>query len=452
MRIAPIQYNTIQTYKNRSYSSSQPQVSTTPVYSAAPSNFQIPFYGLVTHKAVGEISGETYKAAKDYLDSERGLCESWGGCFEKSKLTKFKLDKLNGIQEGIKVFGNMTMKEIAFVCDNLYKILIYRGCSHNCLHCLENAGNKISRMLFEDFSSLIGGIGALNERLGFNVLNNFFEDIALFRDADCLEIEMLDKAGNVYDFVDVSDLLYRVTKKTALFDTSGWNPADKKYQERAERIVKYFSVSENTDKASEINISINPFFDPKQETFDSYTTKMANVIFTFTPIIKNEKFGFSMRVMPEKYTLYNKDALNALKREILAKLRKMYEDDCSKNKIYIKNVNQISDIMGFVNGKMLTQEMEGVINSGRAEKLFGEKGSYKDMYITDPTIFNSVSLKNKQLTVGVNSNGKVYAKCGKWTVPTELAFDFEGADIYTPPLAKTLRNIVITKAKINKDY
>ena len=54
-------------------------------------------------------------------------------------LWDFDLNKLEGIQNGIKVFKNMSMKEIAFFLTTVAEFATLRGCYNNCAHCYADA-------------------------------------------------------------------------------------------------------------------------------------------------------------------------------------------------------------------------------------------------------------------------------------------------------------------------
>ena len=83
------------------------------------SEFQ-PFISPITFKS----NSVAYLKAKEYLTKE----------FPKIKardLFRYDLKKLNGIQDGIKVFKGMTMAEIAFVLTTVSEFATVRGCKNN---------------------------------------------------------------------------------------------------------------------------------------------------------------------------------------------------------------------------------------------------------------------------------------------------------------------------------
>ena len=89
------------------------------------------------------------------------------------------LDKLNGIQEGIKVFDGLNMKEIAFVSQSILEVAVNRGCNNMCAHCYADAKphikedeTHINKMSWNDFTNLTEGYKELNKRLGFDITKN----------------------------------------------------------------------------------------------------------------------------------------------------------------------------------------------------------------------------------------------------------------------------------------
>lgn len=468
MRITPIQYNATQIYKRRSYSSPQQQVVTKPVYNAE-ANLQISFYGLAMPKmnVMEEISERTYREAEAYLLDRKRVLSRSGRCGEDISLRDFYLDRLNGIQRGIEVFKGMTMKEIDFIFNNLSHIMIYRGCSNKCSSCIVKADTHVESMAWEDFYSLMDGIYQLRQRLGFNIIKKM-NDISLFRDADCIEMELKDRKGQIYDFVDINNLLYKATGKMGMFDTSGWSPTSIKHQKRAEKIVKYFSEEENLAKVSEINISVNPFHDLNELSIrcaqngdpdgaikyrELYTDRMANAIFTFTPLLKKDKFNF-LTTMTSCNKLYDTDALNSLIKDILAKLERMYENDYSSNrKIYIQGEKQIKDFVKTVSEKIT--DFKEIGSLGRAEKLFnGIEDKTDFVHIKKhKNVFNECTVMGDNLYTILDLNGDTYKTDVYWLIPMKpkLYLPLSNYKKTIPP-HEIVEGITITEKMIDDVY
>ncbi len=432
-------------------------------------NFRISFRGFISLKETEEITSSAFKKAKTYLASKK----LWSTFFAPS-LSSFNLNKLNGIQEGIKVFKDMTMKEITFILEGLKEIMVFRGCRNGCSHCGVDAiaqhfnkdSNMINSMLWEDFSSLMHGIEELNQRLGFNTMKKIRTPgivSSLFRDADCIDLKMKDMKGKIYDFTDANHLLHQVTNKLGIFDTSGWTLTNKKHQKYAEKIVKHFSKGENMAEMFNINISINPFHSINEKSIkckmkgdedgakkfrDLYTRRIANAIFTFTPIIESDKFNFILRFMSDN-EFYDENALKTLKKEILGKLRQMYKEDYKSAKKYIKCKDQIDNNIQTLLKKLANSEEIG--SNGRAEKLFNGRESINWSYLKNKQEFLN-DIKNRKSRKLIDVNGNVFATNGYLVAPTELRLNFINKTKKTVPPEKMLEGVVLTKEMIDKLY
>lgn len=465
MKISPIQnirYNG-QNYSSQSKNSTK--IESLPNFDLK--NFQIPFYGLPPAKN-NQLTEADFKKAKEYLNWR---CDSAEG---QSKLSDFNLNKLNGIQKGIEVFEGLSMKDIAFLYTNLLEIAINRGCSNGCSDCyvkaipqqhFEENSDTISKMAYEDFNSLMNGVGELNQRLGFKALKrNDVGHISLFRDSDGIELEMKDENGKIYDFTEANDLYYKTINQKGLFDTSGWPPRHKKYQARAEKIVNYFSKEENANKVININISINPFHSLNEKSIqlknigdkkgaqkfrELYTDRMANVLYTFTPIIDSPKFRFMPTSMSDdKITPkgYKKSDLEKLIKEILSKLKDKYIKDYKSEKKYIKEPEQIRSNMKILQNKLVKKGL--IVRSGRGRNLLPETADFvqarNEAFIE--------RLKNNFINVdcykSIDINGKVYVTNFYSVVPTEIQLNFKNRNKSTIPMEEMIDKIKVTKRMI----
>ena len=55
------------------------------------------------------------------------------------KLCDLNFEKLEGIQQGLKTFEGLSLKQIAFALTDLHSINMISGCTNHCLHCYANA-------------------------------------------------------------------------------------------------------------------------------------------------------------------------------------------------------------------------------------------------------------------------------------------------------------------------
>ena len=231
------------------------------------------------------------------------------GCSEQA--SSYNLDFLEGIQDGIKVFDGLSLKDISFIGENLHTIATKQGCYSRCIHCYAQAqkpleskknNNIVNTILFEDLKALVHGFRILEKRTGLSFTSAKIQDNykALVYDADCIDIAINDLKGNVYEFPELANMIYKTLHQKCIFDTSGWNPRNTRLQQRAERIAEYYS--KNKDSLYQFNISINPFHSiyikslemkksGKPETakklYDCYIERISNAIFTFIPVCKN---------------------------------------------------------------------------------------------------------------------------------------------------------------------
>ena len=272
--------------------------------------------------------------------------------------------------EFAKVFEGMTKKEIDFVLDNLYIIATTRGCSNRCIHCYASAlpiqkehDNFISRMPYEDYIELINGIGKAKKQNPFKFAEQM-PAINLYFDSDCMELGLFDKKGEFHDFTDLHKVYYDATEEYSLFDTAGWNYKQTKMQERAEKYVKYLNA--NSDKFYQINLSLSPFnplyakaieygYNPQkysvtklseppqssgEKLYREYIEKMANMLFTFTPLIGKENFGIIVRPVDNNEKNLKEYSVNAYKNirlNILNRLYQKYKEDLEGEQKYIKS-------------------------------------------------------------------------------------------------------------------
>lgn len=439
-------YNT--TYCKQ-YQSSRKEVSTNKFNYSCSDSFQLRF-GHSLPSNTKEITHGMYLSAQEYLKAVKAnntdSIDLGIACLD--------MDKLNGIQKGIKVFNGLSMKEIYTIFDKLSIIMPKRGCSNRCSHCAPEAipqhfskdSDMIDSMLWEDFEELLSGYHKLSKRTGVDFLPQN-EEMSLFYDADCIELEMKDKNGKIYDFADANGLLFDKTKCRGLFDTSGWNPKSERLQKRAEKIVNY--LNQNKYRMNPINISVNPFHvlleksnecrnakDIKAADFfrDLYTGRMANAIYTFTPIIDEINFIFRIK---SNDRFHSQNELMSLKDEILYKLEKMYKKDFLSEKKYIKTEDQLEETMYKVKVGFNKEGAE-IGNLGRAGKFFSGT--------SDKSLWNELS--DKQIFLGelkrgiyetmIDANGRIYLTNGYLTAPTKMQLNFANRNKKTMPPQKLL--------------
>ena len=241
----------------------------------------------------------------------------------------FNPDKIEGIQYGIDVFKNLTMREIIFLLYRFRNMAVKRGCNNGCEHCFLDAKrsvNTLNHMPYEDFEKITDGFNKLNKRINDILKNKNWQSLvgntsrefnysgageyvseptAFSFDSDGMNITLADKTMKEYDYIDLVEKFYTATGKSTIFDTVGWNPNNKILQARAEKYAKYFSDAQNSKKVQQVNLSVNTFGplytrshalgyrsnanndmrSPKIQKgkllYDLYIDKVANMLLTF---------------------------------------------------------------------------------------------------------------------------------------------------------------------------
>lgn len=392
--------------------------------------------------------------------------------------------KLEGIQNGIEIFKGLSFSQVAYLIENFGGVIAQRGCKNQCIHCFPNArtpfymkGNKLlDKIDFEDYKNLLDGFKELNERLDFNAFkDNKCTEHVLFIDADCSAIYLQDNSRKTYDYADLAKMLYDVTGKTVLFDTAGWNIIETDTQQRMEDLVKKIQTSGDKYKFLKFYISMNPFHliysnsvdlakkgDMKnsERLREIYTDRMANVIFTFSPLIDEVRdcdlpmLDFIPRALKNETELqgYTEADLVHLMDEIKAKLKKMYSDDLmSEHPKLIHSEGQKEHYLNYVN-----EEFDHgwgdvtLVNSKLLKKLNGKYAA--EHKLTDDMLYNSALQGVNFEEAIIDLNGKLYMTNAVETYPTDISLNYKNKRKQTAPIEPNLRDEVITKMLIENYY
>ena len=427
--------------------------------------------------------------------------------FIPQDLRDYNLHKLEGVQNGIKIFENLNMKEISFMFENLHAITAKRGCSNQCLHCYAGAlpagkehDNYINKMPFETFVEVTDGLKELRKRLG--ITPNIYDGehyTDLYYDADCMEIVLYDKNGKEHDLPELIDRYYNATGSQSVFDTSGWNHQNPKMQARAEKYVKYLTDYDNSEKFYQINLSLSPFnalyakaielgYNPKNFTagipvealseqnldkgeklYRIYIDRMANMLFTFTPLLGNPNFSIIARPLDnseknmKNFTL---DDYNLIKKHILDTLYSKYLIDAKTDKKYVNKKSQIPNLI-FEYSILLNSYDTDLIFSGRFKDLYIKRNPGQNIDDIENKFKNVTRFKNsfntfkqnkdldktgvKYLKI-IDANGKLYLYDGFRFLPTELQLNISTKDKTTPEFSPEPEDFIITKEMINKRF
>lgn len=475
--------SSVQNYSNISFSPKTQKAQTFQQNPVVQHNFAPSFSGGFPLN----VHSPKYFAAKTYLCMAKQA-------YKKVKtldLYMFDLNKLDGIQEGINVFKGLNMKEIAFVADTVAEITVNRGCRNICAHCYASAkapiketANQINKMSWNDFTSLTDGFEELNKRVGFSIFSqksNKHAMIIPFHDADCSSIVLKDNDGKEHDFIDIAEKFEKVFNLPILFDTAGWNIQDVKAQKRMEKYVEYYSKPENFKKLEGFNLSVNPFHamyakslelkqnrkpELAEKLYDLYTTRMANVLYTLTPLQENPRFNFIARSAADKSKLpkgFKSKDLRALYMDILEKVNNLYKKDIKGEQKIVKNEDEAfkcfsdyyerlgdisktisvseraskivpdNDVMAIADKEMRNRSLQDIQNIKRVRDF---RKINKDM--------------NRHFYGIVDANGDYYLTTFRTSFPTEIKFNFENKGKSTVPIAPYLqKDTPLTRNVIN---
>lgn len=413
-----------------------------------------------------------YFKAKQYLST----------CNIKPKMSLYDLDlnKLDGIQEGIKVFKGLNMKEIAFYLTSAREFAVSRGCRNMCSHCYADArppikddGEKISKMSWEDFISITGGIKELNKRLGFMAtapenerINDGRSYVTPFHDADCIDLVLKDASGQEHDFIDISKELMEATGFKVLFDTCGWFPNNKIAQARAEKYVNFFIKNPDLRDKLGVNISFNPFhssytrslilskenkIEKANKMRDLYTTRMANVLFTFSPLAGSSNFKLLARSIRDDIAElegFTEKDLDRLFNETMQKLQELYAKDVNtSNKLQeYKNLYKVHNAIDYTEKLLKLSDAENYHLQLTNEDIELANNTVKTM---DNPLQAVIDCKFCGIT---DANGDFYLTTYNSTYPTEIKLNLSTSGKTTAPIRPNLReDLPITKNKINID-
>ena len=427
-----------------------------------------------------------YLRAKEYLKLFKASHKDWN----KVEIYNFDLNKLDGIQEGLKVFNGLNMKEIAFIGQTIIEIALKRGCYNNCSHCYGGGSlpiiednNHINKMSWNDFNALTEGFRLLNKRLGFPITRNsknVSPYMTSFHDADGIDIYLVDNNGKEHDFIEISEKLNEAFKLKNIFDTAGWGMQDSRAAARAVKYAMYYSKPENARKLLQFNLSVNPYHmlntravhldkqgehERAQKIRNIYTSRMANVLFTFTPLIESGKLNFLARAASDDSLGtkgFREKDLRKLYDEIFNKLKLKYMEDYIGEQIFIKDKTQIRDLiaqaklkLSYVNTLLgVTERLGKIYKPGEALVTTAETIRQEDRNkIKQAKCIKDVLLGNDgyiKFTGFLDSNGHYYLTDFFTTFPTEIVLNFENKNKITAPIAPYLqKDLIIKKRLIN---
>lgn len=420
--------------------------------------------------------------AKGYADAIAAHITDNG--LQKSFIFRtFGMEPLEGIQYGIKVFDGMSMKDIQYMSENLHVIAVKRGCKNMCGYCYADAKPQKREMSWEDFTAITRGYKKLRKRLNnIDIFGENFpcnDDVArsteLFYDTDCIDLVIKNKKGKSFDFIDMADEINSSLGRKTVFDTSGWNPKSEVLQKRAEKYAGYYSKQENMDKLSAFNLSFNLFnasyiasvraqragdTQKAQRLLDRFTDRIANAVYTFTPVLENPRFYILSRCFNSKTARNAKDfddiAMKKVSMQVINKLAQKYSADLKGAQTYVKSQNDVEKKVCTAFGKMMNFETD--LNSVGRMKAFMDEFNIKcpiqNHQETTKILIDEIKhdgrLGRHVMQRLIDTDGKVYHMDYARFFPTELQLNIPNKNIPSPPLANTVKDFTVTKEMLNR--
>lgn len=413
------------------------------------------------------------------------------------KLCDLNFEKLEGIQQGLKTFEGLSLKQIAFALTDLHSINMISGCTNHCLHCYANAQPFIKRYPFEDLLQICNDVKELRNRLGVNPVHHHGQPyIDCSFDADALDCHLYDKEGQKHDFIEIAKIMKDALGYSPVFDTNGWGTgvnkgvnADK--QAAAEEYVRKLMQDENYKNFHQINISINPFrpqyvqavnseFNPDElyrpirkvgseyeqeeaslsedykkarDRYTQYVKDTANVLLTFKPLLNTKKLHVIIRVLDNSIEEMKGFRLNDFTPTIIHIMQEL-NLRAHFGMLTKKEFKQYVDILNNYSTRMFT--------SGRMEKFYKTKNPEKfsminridkDREIAEQNydrikVYEKLSAANMRYLKMITPDGKVFLYDNYSIIPTDIQLKTSTPDI-KKPFQIPVKDFIVTEKMID---
>ena len=413
------------------------------------------------------------------------------------KLCDLNFEKLEGIQQGLKTFEGLSLKQIAFALTDLHSINMISGCTNHCLHCYANAQPFIKRYPFEDLLQICNDVKELRNRLGVNPVHHHGQPyIDCSFDADALDCHLYDKEGQKHDFIEIAKIMKDALGYSPVFDTNGWGTgvnkgvnADK--QAAAEEYVRKLMQDENYKNFHQINISINPFrpqyvqavnseFNPDElyrpirkvgseyeqeeaslsedykkarDRYTQYIKDTANVLLTFKPLLNTKKLHVIIRVLDNSIEEMKGFRLNDFTPTIIHIMQEL-NLRAHFGMLTKKEFKQYVDILNNYSTRMFT--------SGRMEKFYKTKNPEKfsminridkDREIAEQNydrikVYEKLSAANMRYLKMITPDGKVFLYDNYSIIPTDIQLKTSTPDI-KKPFQIPVKDFIVTEKMVD---
>lgn len=417
------------------------------------------------------------------------------------KLCDLNFEKLEGIQQGLKTFEGLSLKQIAFALTDLHSINMISGCTNHCLHCYANAQPFIKRYPFEDLLQICNDVKELRNRLGVNPVHHHGQPyIDCSFDADALDCHLYDKEGQKHDFIEIAKIMKDALGYSPVFDTNGWGTgvnagvnkgvnADK--QAAAEEYVRKLMQDGNYKNFHQINISINPFrpkyvqavnsefnldelyrpirkvgseyeqeeaslsedYKKARDRYTQYVKDTANVLLTFKPVLDSKKLHVIIRVLDNSIEEMKGFRLNDFTPAIIHIMQEL-NLRAHFGMLTKKEFKQYVDILNNYSTRMFT--------SGRMEKFYKTKNPEKfsminridkDREIAEQNydrikVYEKLSAANMRYLKMITPDGKVFLYDNYSIIPTDIQLKTSTPDI-KKPFQIPVKDFIVTEKMID---
>lgn len=401
------------------------------------------------------------------------------------KFHQMDFKKLEGIQQGLKSFDGLSLKQIAFALTDLHSINMISGCTNHCLHCYANAQPFLKRYPYEDLAQICSDTKELKERLGVNPAyhrGQNYTDCSF--DADGIDCHLFDKDGNKHDFIEIAKIMKEGLGTSPVFDTNGWKQSDKDKQARAEEYVKKLLENENYKNFHQINVSINPFnplyiralkskypleklytpfikldevisedLENDRKIYTRYIKNTANTLMTFKPILNIGKLGLIIRALEDKF-----EEMQGFRITDFSKVLQDIFTEISHRRLWgeiqERELDKYAEKLSMVDPKLFT--------SGRMEKFYWRKNpGNKNIENIDPNrIRTAKNLERIKSTKRISAtdlgylkmiapDGKVYMYDNYHIIPTDIQLNTSTKDL-EKPFRIPVEDFVLTEDMIDR--
>lgn len=386
-------------------------------------------------------------------------------------LNSRQIEKLEGLQDGVKVFDGLSFKQVYFLMTNLKnaQFALIRGCAGMCPACCvngrphdSNLENGIKKVDFEDYKNLTDGMKQIAERLHFDyaefIETKYFYELfcrdekllfALFFDSDCKDISLKDKDGNVHEFPELNKMMYDTIKVEGLFDTAGWAPENKKMNERMESLARYYADPQHSNEILQVNLSFNTYHGLYEKALEykkagniegyermkkRYTDLIANAMYCFTPLAGTSKFKVFTKGMPpyesSEYDDYKTDKLKEMEQDVFKALEERYNRDLEqKNHKYVSSSEDVKNVMAMQKECILKYTTK-ILPSTR-KNIFAKLHEDEISYLKDKSCVGFDEALKRYGKCFVDLNGQVYVFNALETAKTDIKLNFKNKDKLT---------------------